>query len=211
MSIYYDLYWPKGVADSIATLQNANANTALAINAVNLLSQGYTRTIAIASTDNNSAATFTVNGIQNGLSVSENIAGPNNNTVETTASFDSIISITVNANVTNVTVGTGSTGFLKIIPVNTSIRTSVLNYSVQGMFSVGSNVHYNLLATLGKISVTGKTYDNLVADGNFFKVVLNNVTVSDITSYTAPYSYLLIHITASTLLADDLRVLYLQI
>jgi hypothetical protein len=72
--------------------------------------QGISRNVSLTSTNNLSGVNFTITGVLNGSSVSEIIAGPNNNTVYTTQLFDVIVSVSVNAAVSNVSVGTGLIG-----------------------------------------------------------------------------------------------------
>lgn len=73
---------------------------------------GIQRTITLTSTGNISGVNFTITGLDlRGIAVSEVIAGPNNNTVTTTAQFAQVDSVTANGAVATATsIGTGSTG-----------------------------------------------------------------------------------------------------
>lgn len=73
---------------------------------------GIQRTITLTSTGNISGVNFTIVGIDlRGIAVTETIAGPNNNTVTTTAQYAEVDSVTTNAAVATATsLGTGSTG-----------------------------------------------------------------------------------------------------
>jgi hypothetical protein len=69
------------------------------------------RVVSITSAGNVSAVNFTITGTYNGLPVSQTLAGPNANTVYTTQFFNTVDSVTFNANVTSATnVGTGNAG-----------------------------------------------------------------------------------------------------
>lgn len=70
------------------------------------------RRVTLASTGNLSGVTFTITGrSRSGKAISEAIAGPNNNTVTTTAVFSLVSQIAVSGAVgTNVTVGWGVEG-----------------------------------------------------------------------------------------------------
>lgn len=100
------------------------------------------RKVGIASTGNLSAVNFTVYGTdQNGRSINETIAGPNNNTVSTTLDFYTVTRVAVNGAVgTNVTVGTTGVGASQPIPLDLYLQagstvsvnvTGTLNYTVQ--------------------------------------------------------------------------------
>lgn len=100
--------------------------------------------VGIASAGNLSAVNFTVTGTAvGGAALSETIAGPNANTVETTGYFETVTGVTVDAAVgTNVTVGTVDEFITSPIPLdlcapNTSIAIDIsgtIDYSLQKCF-----------------------------------------------------------------------------
>jgi hypothetical protein len=100
--------------------------------------------VGIASTGNLSGVNFTVTGTdQNGLPLSETIAGPNNNTVETAGYFRTVTSVSVDGAVgTDVTVGTVDEFSTATIPVDiycdqTTIAANIsgtINYTVQAAY-----------------------------------------------------------------------------
>lgn len=77
-----------------------------------LTGSGFARPISLTSTGNISGVNFTITGTDiRGAALTETIAGPNNNTVHTTASFYTVTSVTVNGAVaTNTSLGIYSTG-----------------------------------------------------------------------------------------------------
>jgi hypothetical protein len=122
------------------------------------------RNVAIASTGSFAGVTFTVSGTdQNGLPISEALAGPNNSTVTTVSNFFTVTQVAVSAAVgTSVTVGTGGTGASipvvidqYLTPQNTETAVLVsgtVNYTVQytnnpildcGLGGVGFNLMQN--------------------------------------------------------------------
>lgn len=78
------------------------------------------RTITLTSTDNLSAVNFTITGTnQFGVTISEVLAGPNNNTVTSVNQYHTITNIASNGAYTNFSIGSGSTGHFQWIKVNT--------------------------------------------------------------------------------------------
>lgn len=111
--------WPIPDTDAICLLQSRTGPGNLIINGPILISTnfpgrvvfpGITRAVSLTSANNLSGANFTVTGLLNGSTISETRAGPNNNTVETTAIFDEVTNISTNGTVSNVSVGTGLLG-----------------------------------------------------------------------------------------------------
>jgi hypothetical protein len=101
------------------------------------------RKVGIASTGNLSAITFTVYGTdQAGRTISEALAGPNNNTVSTTLDFYTVTRVAASAAVaTDVEVGTTEVGASMPIPLDQYLTpfnvslvcdvTGTVNYTVQ--------------------------------------------------------------------------------
>lgn len=101
------------------------------------------RNVTLTSTGNISAVNFTITGTdQNGLPISETLAGPNNNTVTTISNFYTVTQVAVSAAVgTNTSVGSAATGASVPVPVdqyltpaNVEVAVEVsgtLNYTVQ--------------------------------------------------------------------------------
>ena len=108
----------------------------------------FAKKIGFASTGNISGVNFTVSGYQDKnktIAISETIAGPNNNTVETTNYFYSIQSISASGAVgTNTKAGPVDKAISQIIPIKRSysdrserqvgltfIVTGTINYTIQ--------------------------------------------------------------------------------
>ena len=93
----------------------------------------FAKKIGFTSTGNISGVNFTVSGYQDKnktIAISETIAGPNNNTVETTNYFYSIQSISANGAVgTNTKAGPVDEAISQIIPIKRdSWKSSVVEY-----------------------------------------------------------------------------------
>jgi hypothetical protein len=108
----------------------------------------FAKKIGFASTGNIAAVNFTISGYEDRnktIAISETIAGPNNNTVETTNYFYSIQSISASGAVgTNTKAGPVDEAISQIIPIKrtfsdrneritglTFIKTGTINYTVQ--------------------------------------------------------------------------------
>ena len=108
-----------------------------------VMGAGIERVVSLTSTGNLSGIDFTIVGTDvEGAAVSEVLAGPNNNTVVTTALYNTVTSITPDAAVgTAITAGSGSTGNtawvmsnVNISPANLSVSlaiTATVNVTVQ--------------------------------------------------------------------------------
>lgn len=107
------------------------------------LDSGWNRVVSLTSTGNISAVNFTITGLDvNGNAVSETRAGPNNNTVYTTAFYSVVLTVTVNGAVATATsVGSGDTGETQWWrldnfqnPINVGIVNTVtgtINYTIK--------------------------------------------------------------------------------
>lgn len=98
----------------ICRIQNQTIGNPLVLNGtgnkVTFLTQGYFRQLSFYSADNLSTVVFVITGISNGLTVTENITGVNNSTVNSNYIYSVVQRIVVTvANATNIMVGTGNT------------------------------------------------------------------------------------------------------
>lgn len=143
------------------TALKLNGTFSDAINSqVVLLDQGYSRTITIVSTNNLSAITFTILGVQNGVTITENLVGGTaNTTVESTLIYDKIISITPNGSTTAVRVGTGYKGFIGLIPLNNNagILPSAISLS-----NPSSTINTTLYASFDNLPNNGQTFLTMI-------------------------------------------------
>lgn len=149
--------WPVPDPDGIANLQTTAGAGSLTLNGelVNtggtVIFNGISRAVTLTSAGNVSGVNFTINGTlaPNGA-VSETIAGPNANTVETTQVFDTITSITVNGAVgTNTSAGSGTLGFTHWF--NHNYHATVVGFSVQ--VNVTGTINYDYQTTLDDVNI----------------------------------------------------------
>lgn len=172
-----------------------NGNLANLLNGqVSFIQQGYSRQISITSNTDLSSVVFTVNGSQNGIAITEDITGPNSTTVYSTQIYDVITSISVNGAASNVTVGTGYSGFFPLIAIN--LETPITNYALSIQKETTDTIPTIVLTTLLK-SLSSKTFLSWVVDYNF--LILKNSTSSDNDQYllsntVIPFQYGLIYI-----------------
>lgn len=109
---------------------------------------GISRTVSLTSTANLSGRNFSIYGTYNGAIISETRTGPNNNTVETTAIFDTVTAVSVDGAVaTNVSVGTGTTGHTHWYKYN--YHASVYGFGVQVV--VANTINYTFQSTLDDV------------------------------------------------------------
>ena len=143
------IIWPTTSTTSICALQNTAGAASLLLNGSlvtgyavsSVVFNSYSRTISFTSTNNLSGSNFTITGTYLGNTQSEVLAGPNNNTVQSTKIYSSITAISVNGAVTAVSVGTGTTGqtkwlshsfYASIGQVGIAVTaTATINYSYQ--------------------------------------------------------------------------------
>lgn len=169
--ISYKLNWPSINGEEVCREQNVvvllNANLILngtlndpfEPNSISFIKNGFIRSVSFTSDNDLSAATFTIVGRQNNAVISENVTGPNADSVESLEKFDIITSITVNINVAGIKVGLGGAGFLPLMAVNTKGDNSYLNYGIQ-------------VSPKGVKYGVGATFLNLLNDGITLKAHL---------------------------------------
>jgi len=170
------------------------------------------RVISITSTGNVSAVNFTIAGTYNGLPVSQTLAGPNETTVYTTQFFNTVDSITFNANVTSATnVGTGNAG---VAPAGAWGVTNWFAYDFFTPFSaltvqakvIGNTVNYSLEVTLDDIVTTPEASLTLFnpIDG------MTNATTNQIGNINFPIRYARLKFNNATNSAGSLTATFLQ-
>lgn len=217
MSTYIPMTWPVVDLEAVCLLQNLTAPGPLILNGtlinsnipaqISFIAANLTRSVSITSVNNLSGATFTISGFQNDAFVTENITGPNATTVYGTKYYDIITSVIVSSAVTQVSVGTGSQGYLPLIPFST-ISTTV-NYSCSIYLSAGSGVTYSILQTLEQVTTNFITFKD--QEGTNFFPISSNQTISQILNFTAITNYLLVKIVSSTNpTTDTLKFIFLQ-
>jgi hypothetical protein len=188
---------------------NGSLASAATPNQISFLRSGYIRNVSITSTNDLSAATFSISGVQNGSIVQETITGPNNGTVFLTKFYDVIGSVSVDQSVTAVEVGTGDIGFLPLIkPIGTSTSLSRVspNYALSTILSVGAGITYTLYSSLSVVDDNGVSYEDQLS---LFFPVISNSTTKELYQSSLLTNNLLLKITASTTPLTDELVLIL--
>lgn len=164
--------WPIPDVAAICQLQSTSGAANLIINGTITVSNqhpgravfdGITRTVSLTSANNLSGRQFTITGFLNGSVISETRAGPNANTVETTAIFDEVTSVHVNGSVAAVSVGSGTTG-----------RTRWANYDYNLIYNF-INWQVDIVGTINfTINVTSDDV-NTVSSPILFPIVANQI------------------------------------
>lgn len=224
MSQYIAQNWPIIDVKAVCALQSItvisgsgslNLNGTLASTftpgQISFIRSGFSRSVSLTSVNNLSAVNFTITGLQNSAVITETIAGPNNNTVFTYNAFDTISSVSVNGSVSNVSVGTGNTGFLPLIQVNVvsnSLSVNYPNYALSAIVPAVPGITYALWSTLEAVDNNGIALIEQV--GRFFSI-LSGETSNQLYQSVNLTNYLLLNITASTMpLTDNLSLIYVQ-
>lgn len=206
--------FPAADAAAICALQTTAAAGAFIINGTNLVAADFAvgvrkarftnhqRVVTLTSTGNISAVNFTIVGFDTqGVAVTETRAGPNNNTVSTTAEYACVTSVTVSAAVgTNTSVGSGSTGttaWAKLDryqdPISVAIEaaiTATLSFTVQYTYAdvetVASPVTYNhpILA-----AITATADQTLGVAAVALRGIVNSSSGSGAVTMTASQAY----------------------
>lgn len=135
----------------ICALQTTAGAVPLLMNGANVVNGIWTadvrRNVTLTSAANLSAINFTIVGTWNGVPITRVIAGPNANTVATTATFDTVISVTPSATVgSNVSVGFGDVLGLPVrLPATGLVLKEMLDgvNATAGTLVAGVNVSAN--------------------------------------------------------------------
>jgi len=147
----------------------------------------FSRTVSLTSVNNLSAVNFTINGFSEIGPIQETIAGPNNNTVESTVIFNKITSITTNAAAAAVSAGTGHIGRTYLFSFNYNSPYPALSVSV----SVVGVITYTFQCTIENADLGNAFFFNPIAG-------MTNATTDQAGSISFPIKYAWIEISAST-------------
>lgn len=177
MSRYLKYTFPAVDEQAVSLIQTLAGAGDLALNGtlvdstgskVSFITNGYSRTVSITSVNNLGAAVFSVTGTQNGVVVTENINGINANTVQGALSFDVVTSIAVDIPVAAVSVGSGVSGFFRLITIDPDMGG--LNYSFtlvnDNIFNIFNEISTTIYGTHDKLEFNNLTYENNVANNN---------------------------------------------
>jgi hypothetical protein len=192
-----------------------NGNLATPVNnTVSFLNKGYIRQISITSVNNLTGVTFTINGIQNGVSITESITGPNSTTVYSVLAYDSITSISSNGAANAVSVGTGWFGIFPLIGIN--MERDVINYTLTIARLTAASVPFALFGTIANIVNNGHTYMDIITNNmNLFQIravgIGDNYIYSTNSNATAIYSSFFITLGANaTTIANSMTLNFIQ-
>lgn len=207
MSQFYEYNWPAPVANGISLFQGLTANTPLMLNGayVNKTTKtanfvddfGIVPRITLNSAANLSGINFLITGYQNGVFISETLAGPNANTVTSINCFDTLLQIIPSGTTAStLQVGVASVGYFPMILLNTAkLNTSSISYALNIVqASPLAPVTYQVFLSLKNNLGMGK-YDDLTsaANGNFAAPAVA-ATASALLQYNSLASNLLIKI-----------------
>jgi hypothetical protein len=213
MSIFLELTWPIVDTAAVCASQTHGAATTLTLNGtlsntsipdqISFIANDMIRSVSITGSGM-SGITFVVQGFQNGALVTESITGPSSGTVYGAKYYDIIQSITTTGAVTNVTVGTGTSGYLPLISVN--VNASAINYSFSVLLPVISSVNYTMFQTLDSINTNFIPFSNQT----LFPVSgVINLTTSSINNSIAITNFLLLKVNSS-INTDTFKFTFLQ-
>lgn len=196
--------WPAANTQAICATQTLGAAGSLTINGTlaqtitggppYVIFPGISRTVSLTSTNDLSGVNFTITGTYRGSVQTQTIAGPNNNTVYTTATypnfFDSVTSITTNGAAAAVSVGTGTLGFTHWY--NFNYHATYPAISSQVIVTGTPNITYTWNVTLDDIqsNASPATFAPVTA--------MTTATTSQLGLINTPIRYCAIQITAAT-------------
>lgn len=220
MSRSLSYIFPAGNTTDVCLLQtlggvgnlNLNGNLANLVNGqVSFIQKGYSRQISLTSVNNLSGRTFTVTGMQNGVTLTENITGPNNNTVYSVQVYDVINSISVDGGAVGISIGTGWQGFFPLIGIN--LERDVINYTLTLARLTAASVSFSVYGTLDNI-VNNRTYlDHITNNSNLFQIQAPSTTANYVYSgLTGTYTYILVQLgTGVGTIANSMKLNFIQI
>jgi hypothetical protein len=206
MSQFYEYNWPTPVVNGISLFQTLTANIPLLLNGsyVNKITRtvnfvddfNIVPRITLNSAANLSGINFLITGYQNGVFISETLAGPNANTVTSVNCFDTLIQIIPSGTTgSTIQVGVASVGYFPMILLNTAkINTSSISYALNMVAAAANPATYQVFLSLKNNLGLGK-YDDLTAAANGnFAAPAAAATASALLQYNSLASNLLIKI-----------------
>ena len=205
MSQFYEYNWPAPIANGISLFQTTTANTPLLLNGsyvnkttriVNFIDFGIVPRVTLNSAADLRAINFLITGYQNGVFISETLAGPNANTVTSVNCFDTVTQIIPTGTTgSTVQVGVASIGYFPMILLNTAkTNTSSISYALNIVAATANPATYQVFLSLKNNLGMGK-YDDLTSlpNGNFAAPAAA-ATASALIQYNSLASNLLIKI-----------------
>lgn len=214
--------FPDANTQDICLIQDTTGMVNLVINGnlatggyVSFINNGYSRQVSFTSTNNLSAATFTIYGTQNGVDINEVVTGPNNDSVYSTNVYDTVNAITASTAVAGLMVGSGYNGFFQLLnPVYTNIGNLNYNFTLGSTF--GSNIiSTTVYGTLATIANNGSTFTNIIANNVGTLYTIKASSAVDFYMYpnnTTLLNSILIQLTGSTsTLGNTITLTFLQV
>lgn len=221
MYSYIQNYWApqdlQGVAltQSLGSAGNLNLNGTYSVptnTSINFFAIGFIPTVSLTSVNNLSATSFTIVGIQNGAVISETIAGPNNNTVVTTNTYDIVNTVSSTTAVTSVSVGTGLNGYFPFYNIPTagsstfSLSSTFSPYALSFTTTSSDGVTYEIYQSLNNLGANGQSYTSLIDNNYLTPKGSPYVDISQIIQFTDVCNNVLVKITAT----DETSTMYTQ-
>jgi len=185
MSQFYEYNWPDtSLKNGIALDQKPTANIPLLLNGsyVNKITRtvnfvddfNIVPRVTLNSVSDLSGINFLITGYQNGVFISETLAGPNNATVTSVNCFDTLLQIIPsNTTASTLQVGVASVGYFPMILLNTvKQNVAFINYALNIIPNKINPPSYQIFLSLKNNIGLGK-YDYLTSDanGNFISFV----------------------------------------
>lgn len=217
MSRYLRYIFPASNNLDVCALQNTigaanlvlNGNLADRVtNQVSFIDRGYSRSISLTSVNNLAAINFTINGIQNGVLITEVLAGPNNNTVSSVQIYDKVYSIATSGAVNQVRAGSAYDGFFPLIGID--LARGNINYILTTSRLTLASIDTTIYGTLLDISNNGHTFLDAInnnlnlfavkdpnADDQYIFPVPPTLAVNPYFQPSPPYASLLIYINGA--------------
>jgi hypothetical protein len=134
---------------------------------VSFIDRGYSSGVTFTSGGNIAGATFTIVGINNGITITETIAGPNANTVSSVNIFQEIIHITV----------AGAIAVAYTIGSCTNTAIVLKSYDTTGI----TNLNKYFKATITSVTAAGNWVANAVAIYGVSGTILTPFTTANLT------------------------------
>ena len=187
--------WPAANTTLVAPLQTLAGAGNLALNFNGLTPnafdfQGLNRAVSLTSTNNLGGVHFVVTGTLNGLPVSENRVGPNNNTVATTQLFSTVTSIRALAAAAAVSAGSGFLGNTGLFFFDPHCNVCDLSCAVVVTNGTGG-ITYSFAVTLDDPTLVTPTYFTPIT-------AMTGATTTLLGNLTQPVKYCTIQVTVAT-------------
>lgn len=178
MATNFTLIFPEATTiTSPGTQSSAGAGAFTFPSSPYVIQPGVSTTLAFISTDDNSGTTFTINGIDAaGYAITEDLVGPNNETVYSVNAYAEIVSVTSDGAFTDVEISTGNSGYSNWIAVRgDKLQTAYVTV-------LDDDIEYSLQITpTKKLDLSGVINNNVntpLANYSIFPTTVTDETAS---------------------------------